>query len=87
MRRNQERFEKTRLQDRTLQPSGTICETWKVVDRKTGTTLRFSFTPAGAGFIKDDAGLAEDFKFWYDNYWRESKDERPKKKPRRYKKR
>ena len=85
MRRGSERFGKTHLSTYENGPDG-FYETWQVVDNKTGTSLRISAPSATVATWLSDLSLAQDFRFWYETYWRESKDERPKKKPRRYKK-
>ena len=84
MRRGSERFGREHLS--TYENGPDNFETWRVVDNKTGASLRISASSATAATWLSDLSLAQDFGFWYDNYWRESKDEQPKKKPRRYKK-
>jgi len=86
MRRNTERFGKFHLKTYPG-AGGDDYEIWRVVDNKTGASLRISMPSA---FAREtgltDKSLLQDFQYWYETWWREENDQ-PKKKPRRYKKR
>lgn len=85
MRRGTERFGKTHLKTYPG-AGGDTYEMWKVVDNKTGASLRISMPSAFTREGLTDKSLWQDFQSWYETWWHEDNGQL-KKKQRRYKKR